>query len=333
MPASENPGLDEVLHNEVLLASFQKFSTEKIFDPKPVPFLLAVEEFQKAALNPKISAEHLSGMASKIATDYVRPEGFVQKGAGIGEVDGVDFINIPFSMSHGTNANVEKLGQIAKGELPMPSREEIAATFEQAREEVFNTVKDKGNNLDNWKNSPAFKQAMQTVREVESAENRIKQLESRAEKLQTNKWERFKAFFSGGADKQIEKIAAEIDKNKMEILLKTDPQKFETLQREKQKMAQKMGQKQDKLAPGELELQQMKSAAVNLALDNQFGGLKPGQRQEMETVLDKGTTKLKASENFGQQKEELQKSVKVGDMLKGQLGNKESPGQNKLKVK
>lgn len=334
MPIPENPSLEEVLHNDTLLRSFQNHNATKLYDPKPVPFLLAAEEFQKAALDPTVSVEQLSRMASKMATDYVKPDDFVQKGAGIGG-DGEDFLNIPSTVSKKTNANVDKLGKIARGELPTPSRQELAATFEDAHTEMTSVIKDRGNNLDSWKKTPAFKEALGAARDIENAENRVAQLEQKAEKLQSSKWEQFKAFFKGGVQKQMEKMVAEIDKAKMDVLLRTDPERFENIQREKQKMAEKMGQKQTKLTPDKDQFLQVKNAVFQLSLESTGSHVSQKDRPGLEKLADQAPGMLasqKAADNMGKEQTTLTKSVKVGEALKGTLGKSVGQGQTGPKV-
>ena len=320
MPLPENPNLQQVLDNPELLAGFQNYNETRIFDPKPVPFLLAVQEFRKAALDPQTSMERLNEMASKIATDFVKPDDYVQVGSGIGTAE--DFMNIPSTMSRETNANVADIGRMARGEIPIPSRQDLASTFDAADGEMRRVIGDRGNNLDNWKRSTQFQGDMEKAQAITTAEDRIKQLESRAEKLQNSRWERFKAAFSGGAKKELVEIVQKVDQAKMEILQKRDPQTFETIQSEKQKMAEKLGEKQVRLAPN---AETLKDASVRLGLENT--GLTSGMSQQERAGLEKVVAKQEASEKLGQQKEELTKSVSVGEALKGKLNNAPTQGQ------
>jgi hypothetical protein len=321
MPLPENPNLQQVLDNPELLSAFQNYSATRIFDPKPVPFLLAVQQFKKAALDPQTSVQQLSEMASQIATEYVKPDGYVQAGSGIGS-DGIDFLNIPSTMSQETNANVERLNQMARGEIPL-DRQNLASTFDAADEEMRMTVGLKDNNLDQWKKSSQFGLDMEKANAaIKPAEDRIKQLESRAETLQTSRWERFKAVFRGGAKKELAEINQKIDQAKMEILQRTDPKKFETIQSEKQKMAERLGEKQTRLAPN---IETLKDASIRLGLENL--GMTTGMSQQERTGLEKIVAKNEASERLGQQKEELTKSVSVGEALKGKVGNTPAQGQ------
>lgn len=319
MPLPENPNLQQVLDNPELLAGFQHFNEAQIFDPKPVPFLLAVQEFKKAALDPKTSVQQLSEMASQIATEYVKPDGYILVGSGIGTAD--DFMNIPATMSRDTNENVAKVNQMARGEIPL-DRQGIASTFDAADTEMRQTLGTGGNNLDQWKRSPQFGLDMEKAHAaITTAEDRIKQLESRAEKLQTSRWERFKAAFNGGAKKELADIVQKVDQAKMEIMQRTDPKRFETIQSEKQKMAEKLGEKQTRLAPN---AETLKDASVRLGLENT--GLTSGMSQQERAGLEKIVAKQDASEKLGQQKEELTKSVSVGEALKGKVGN--TPAQS-----
>ncbi len=331
MPVTDDVDLDEVLHNKVLLDSFQKYNVEKMHDPNPVPFMQALEKFKQAAMDPKVGVEQLSEMAKQLATQYVKPDDYVApKSMGIDDGEGDDFLNIQGAEARQTNANVAKLGQIARGELPMPSREELAETFAQAEKTVRLNLSTKGNNLESWKKSPAFKQAQDDIQQLE---DKITQLEKQAEKLQGSRWERFKAaVFGGGVDKQMAKIAGEIEKAKMDMLLKTDPERFETIQNEKRKMAEKMGTKQKKLIPDDDAMQLSKSAAVVLAVDSGPLGSNSLSKDD-QAKLGKLAGKGIASEKLGQQKQELEKSVKVGEALKGQLGSKQSQGAGKQRVK
>jgi hypothetical protein len=52
-----------------------------------------------------------------------------------------------------------------------------------------------------------------------------------------------------------------------------------------------------------------------------------GMSQQERTGLEKIVAKNEASERLGQQKEELTKSVSVGEALKGKVGNTPAQGQ------
>jgi hypothetical protein len=334
MPLTDDPSLDEVLHNDTLLRSFQDYNVTKMHDPNPVPFIQAVEKFRKAALNQTVSPQQLSEMADKIAKDYIKPEDYVApKYSGIDDGGGDDFLNVSEKESQQTNARVAKMGQIARGEIPMPSREEMAATFDVADKEIRKSLARKGNNLDNWKQSPAGQQA---IAEIQNAENRITQLDKQAAKLQSSKWEQFKAFFKGGTEKEMAKLLAKIDEAKMDLMLKSDPERFHAFQNEKGKMAGKLEAKQAKLQPSERQIEKAKMANFELHMDNDpmsGGSLSKEDRAKLEARVDKVVARQESANRAGQQKEELLKSRTVGESLQGKLGNKAGQGQSGPRIK
>ena len=279
-------------------------------------FHLAVGIFKAQASNPSVSDQELRESAREIFATYVddsQPISFS--------------INAPpQNRQVNLSSDVYEPIETQMKNLETIDREEISNMFDEANEKTVALMQ-----TDSMRRSQVAMNAS-----IKPAEDRIKQLEARAEQLQTSRWERFKAAFNGGAKKEIESIVEQIDKAKMEILQKTDPQRLEVIQREKEKMAEKLGAKMDKLKPNELEFAKVKNAVTNLALEDNFGGsMSQQQRAELENLAQKAPGMVaaqKASESIGKEKEQLTKSVTVGEALKGKVGNAPTQGQRGLRV-
>jgi len=296
-----------------------EFNAKNQYEPDQIPFLLETQEFRRMAQDPSTSIQDLSAKANEITSKYVRTDG-----AGV---------NIGTGLSKQMLASADKLSKMASGQLPEPSVEDRSIMMKMGEDEMVKLLKTNG--LNRFVQTQPFQEIRQQHNEVEAeqvakAENRIKELQAQGEKLASSKWERFKAFFKGGADKMQKDMLAEIDKNQQFVMMKTDPERFEKLQRGQQQMIDKLQRQQDKLAPKVEQYDVVKDAVIKKALS---GNGMVSSKEDMSKIdeLAAKAPSVEAAKNMsdrlGQQKQEVQASKKVGEMLKGQLGSR-SQGQS-----